>query len=182
MNPNENMSIGQRIKQKRLEAGLSVEETAKRLNKNRATIYRYESDEIENLPISILSPLANVLNTTPAYLMGWSEELEMHKNNITQLAKEHNKNFYENQLLSSFNDLNDEGKKEAIKRVNELTELSKYKKEDSKVVELNKNKKEIWEEPGKEHLMPVACHDDNLTDEEKNIMNEKINEYIKKQK
>lgn len=179
MNLNENMSIGQRIKQKRLEAGLSVEEMAKRLNKNRATIYRYESDEIENLPISILAPLADVLNTTPAYLMGWSEELEVHKNNITQLTKEHNRNFYEKQLLSSFNDLNDEGKKEAIKRVNELTELSKYKKDDNKVVELTKNKKEIWEEEGKEHLMPIASHDDNLTEEEKNRMNDIINNYIK---
>ena len=165
MNPNKNMTIGQRIKQKRIEAGLSVEEMAKKLNKNRATIYRYESDEIENLPISILSPLATALNTTPAYLMGWSDELETHKNNMIRFAEKHNRDFFEKQLLNSFDKLNDEGKKEAIKRVDELTELSKYKNH-------------IWEEEGKEHLMPIACHDDNLTDEEKNIMNEKINEYI----
>ncbi len=45
------MTIGERIKNRRVELGLSVEELARLLGKNRATIYRYESDEIENLPI-----------------------------------------------------------------------------------------------------------------------------------
>ena len=40
------MSIGQRIKERRIELGLSVDELAKRLGKNRATVYRYESDDI----------------------------------------------------------------------------------------------------------------------------------------
>jgi repressor LexA len=65
------MAIGERIKNRRVELGLSVEELASLLGKNRATIYRYESDEIENLPITILEPLARVLQTSPTYLMGW---------------------------------------------------------------------------------------------------------------
>ena len=36
------MEIGERIKQRRLELNLTVDELAKRLGKNRATIYRYE--------------------------------------------------------------------------------------------------------------------------------------------
>ena len=44
------------------------------MNKNRATVYRYESDEIENMPTSVLEPLSKILNTTPAYLMGWEDE------------------------------------------------------------------------------------------------------------
>lgn len=71
------MSIGKRIKSRRCELGLTVDELAAKLNKNRATIYRYESDEIENLPISVLEPLAEVLKTTPAYLMGWNEKDEI---------------------------------------------------------------------------------------------------------
>ena len=67
------MTIGERIKKRRLELGLSVDELAAKLNKNRATIYRYESNDIENLPISVLEPLARVLQTTPAYLMGWAD-------------------------------------------------------------------------------------------------------------
>lgn len=67
------MTIGNRIKNRRKELNLSVDEVAEKLNKNRATIYRYENDEIENLPINILEPLAEILDTTPAYLMGWEE-------------------------------------------------------------------------------------------------------------
>ena len=69
------MTIGERIKQRRKELGLSVDELAEMLHKNRATIYRYESNEIEKLPTTVLEPLAKALGVTPAYLMGWEIEL-----------------------------------------------------------------------------------------------------------
>lgn len=65
------MRIGDRIKQRREDLGLSVEDVAQKLGKHRATIYRYESNEIENMPADVLEPLATVLKTTPAALMGW---------------------------------------------------------------------------------------------------------------
>lgn len=65
------MTVGERIKQRRLELNMSVDEVAAKLGKNRATVYRYESNDIENLPTSVLVPLAKVLETTPAELMGW---------------------------------------------------------------------------------------------------------------
>ena len=65
------MTVGSRIREFRKRLGLSVDDVAEKLGKNRATIYRYESDDIENLPAPILSPLAKVLQTTPAELMGW---------------------------------------------------------------------------------------------------------------
>ena len=68
------MTKGERIKARREALGLSVGELAERLNKNLATIYRYESGEIEDMPITVLEPLAKALNTTPAYIMGWEEE------------------------------------------------------------------------------------------------------------
>ena len=68
------MTIGERIKFQRQALGLTVDEVADLLGKNRATIYRYESNDIENLPLSILEPLAKVLRTTPTYLMGWTDD------------------------------------------------------------------------------------------------------------
>lgn len=65
------MTIGQRIKNRRLELNMSVDEVANKLGKNRATIYRYEKDDIKDLPITVLEPLARVLETTPADLTGW---------------------------------------------------------------------------------------------------------------
>lgn len=68
------MTIGDRIRSRRLKLGLSVDEVASRIGKNRATVYRYESSDIEDLPTSVLEPLAKALSTTPAYLMGWKEQ------------------------------------------------------------------------------------------------------------
>lgn len=70
------MTIGERIKKRRNELRLSADEVAKALGKNRATIYRYESNDIEKLPTEVLEPLARVLLTTPAALMGWSDDPE----------------------------------------------------------------------------------------------------------
>lgn len=77
-------TIGNRIRYMRQEAGLSVDELAALLGKNRATVYRYESDEIENFPIAVIGPLAEALHTTPAYLMGWTDE----KKPVTQMDDE----------------------------------------------------------------------------------------------
>lgn len=79
------MRIGERIKQRRLELGYTADTLAKLLNKNRATIYRYENGDIENMPIDVLEPLAKALNTTPAYLMGWQEP---HQESTSTLSKQ----------------------------------------------------------------------------------------------
>ena len=70
------MTIGERIKKRRTELGLSVDDIAEKLGKGRATVYRYENGDIEKLPTTVLEPLAIVLKTTPAYLMGWEENNE----------------------------------------------------------------------------------------------------------
>ena len=79
------MRIGERIKQRRLELGYTADALAKLLNKNRATIYRYENGDIENMPIDVLEPLAKALNTTPAYLRGWQEP---HQGSTSTLSKQ----------------------------------------------------------------------------------------------
>lgn len=68
------MSIGKNIKLRREQLGISVDELAEKIGKNRATIYRYENGDIEKLPTDALIPLAKALGTTPAHLMGWEDE------------------------------------------------------------------------------------------------------------
>lgn len=65
------MTIGQRIRDRRIALDMTVDELADKLGKNRATVYRYESGNIKDLPTSILEPLASILETTPADLMGY---------------------------------------------------------------------------------------------------------------
>lgn len=69
------MDIGERIKKRRKELGLSAEQVADKLGVSPATIYRYESNDIVNMRIDKLEPIADILNTSPAYLMGWEEDI-----------------------------------------------------------------------------------------------------------
>ncbi len=148
------MNISKRIKERRKELGLSVDDVANKLNKNRATIYRYESNDIEKLPLDILEPLANVLNTTPAYLMGWKNEVTSNRiNEKNSLSKE------ENILLENYNKLNNLGKKKLIDYSDDLIDTSKYV-----------NREEFLN----------AAHDDDLTDEEKAHAEEIIRKTLKK--
>lgn len=67
------MNVGKRIKERRKALGMSADELATKLKIDRSTVYRYESNDIEKLPTTILEPLAEILETTPGFLMGWKE-------------------------------------------------------------------------------------------------------------
>lgn len=45
------MKVGERIKKRRKELGMTVDELAERVGKSRATVYRYENGSIEKLPL-----------------------------------------------------------------------------------------------------------------------------------
>lgn len=77
----------ERIKALRLQAGLSADELGRRIGKNRATVYRYESDDIESMPVSILQPLSDALHTTPEYLMGWTDEASPPSSNSSPVER-----------------------------------------------------------------------------------------------
>lgn len=78
------MNIGSKIKQRRQEMSISVDELAQKLNVSRTTIYRYEKGEISKMPTETLEKIARILNTTPAYFMGWNDSPEV-KSNILSI-------------------------------------------------------------------------------------------------
>lgn len=65
-------NIHSRIKEQRLKRGFTLAQIADMLNVKEATVQRYESGEIKNLKHDTIVNLANILNCSPAYLMGWS--------------------------------------------------------------------------------------------------------------
>lgn len=67
-------SVQDKIKKRRKELGLSLEDVAKALNVNRSTVLRYESKSIEKMPIDVIPPLAKILKCSPEYLMGWEAD------------------------------------------------------------------------------------------------------------
>ena len=70
----DNMTIGQRIKARRLELCMNAETLAEKVGVSAATIYRYEKGDILRVNSDILLPIADALLTTPAFLMGWEED------------------------------------------------------------------------------------------------------------
>ena len=137
--------------------GLTLDELSKCVNEqfdvsiNKGMLSKWENEKGEpSLQYAII--LANFFNVTVDFLIGVNSKNEIGYSSIE-----------EKQLLDNYNKLNDLGKKEANKRVSELTEISKYTL-DTKT----------YEEP-----ITMAAHDDNLTDDEKNEMNRRIEEFEK---
>jgi len=69
------MTTGERIRTCRKQAHMSAETLAKRCGLSPATIYRYENGEIGKIGTEKLGAIAEALNTTLTYLMGWDEEV-----------------------------------------------------------------------------------------------------------
>lgn len=111
------MDIGDRIKKRRKELDLSAEQVAEKLGVSPATIYRYESNDIMNMRIDKLEPIAKVLRTTPAYLMGWDETEEKKTNTDNQQQK----------LLSNYNKLDNTDQTKLVDYSDELVNSDKYK-------------------------------------------------------
>lgn len=165
------MNIGDRIKQRRLELNLDVEELAKRIGKSRATVYRYENGDIENMPTTVLEPIAKALNTTPAYLMGWESEDEMaYISGMFKDIKEKVFDYMGNAFskfdinhMKSFSDLTSHNKKKVIVYTENLLDIQRMEEEQV-------------------HTLPIAAHRrtdiaaEDITDEMKqhdmDIMND----------
>lgn len=160
-----NIDVGLKIFNARKNLKLSRVELGKKVNLHESTVKRYEDGHIKSLDIEKLKEFANALDISPAYLMGW-EEIDTNKkeNNKTETLL----SIKEHKLLKNFNKLNETGKDEAIKRVEELTCINKYIDTDNTIIDKDLS-----------YLNPVAAHDDNLTDDEKSLMNEIIKNKLK---
>ena len=67
------MTVGQRLRLRRRELGLTLEDVAIAANTSKQTVQRYESGVIENIPRARLEAIAAVLKVAPARLLGWGE-------------------------------------------------------------------------------------------------------------
>ena len=79
------MTIADRIRNRRLELGLSVDDLATLLQKNRATVYRYESNYIKSYSPDVLSALAEALHTTPGYFYGYDDDIPTDSPNAPEI-------------------------------------------------------------------------------------------------
>lgn len=68
------MNMSDRIKSRRLQMGLTQEELATKLGLQKSAIAKYENGRVENIKRSIIQQMADVLECSPAYLMGWDDQ------------------------------------------------------------------------------------------------------------
>ena len=86
------MTLYDRIRQLRIDAGMSQDDLARAMGyKDRSMITKIESGKVDISQKKILA-FAKVLNTTPGYLMGWSDDkgqpLDLQRFNSTVSSSE----------------------------------------------------------------------------------------------
>lgn len=70
------MTIGQRIRQRREELNMTQEELAHKIGyKSKSSINKIEID-VQQLKQSKIKEIAEALQTTPDYIMGWTQEVK----------------------------------------------------------------------------------------------------------
>ena len=94
------MTIGERIKNKRIENGLSSTELANMVKVSKQSLYKYERGIVTHIPFDTVKALAKALHTTPAYLIGW-EELDHNK---IYIAEEINSPQLQTYKIQMYND------------------------------------------------------------------------------
>lgn len=133
-------TLQERLKERRTEKGYTLLELANILGVKEATVQRYESGEIKNIKHETIVKLADILNCSPQYLMGWVDV----SNDISSFEGLTPK---KQKLLNHFDLLNPIGQDKAIDYVSDLAENPKYKLAD-----------EVQEEETGYYIEAAAAH------------------------
>lgn len=67
------MTLGEKIKAARERAGLTQEELGKKCSTTKQTIYKYETGKVTNIPIDRLELIAQILDVSSSFLLGWDK-------------------------------------------------------------------------------------------------------------
>lgn len=129
---NKSEIVGANIKFLRTNAGLSQKEFARMIDKKLSSVQKYESGAISP-PISVLHDIAYEFRIPLPYLLYETDKLKKEVEKIETIKS----NAYtgketvfltddETNLIINYQRLNDLGKEEANKRVEELTEIPRY--------------------------------------------------------
>ena len=79
-------NMGQRIRDRRIALELTLDELGKRVGVGASTVRKWETGYIKDMRSDKIQKVADALDVTPAYLMGWDESQsvsveQVHTNN-----------------------------------------------------------------------------------------------------
>lgn len=128
------MTMGKRISAARKKEGLTQVQLAELCGVATITIQQYERDKRQPRR-GMLEKISTILKADPFQLL-FGETQEAWNARLEEEVEDHRKEMEDTYLpgctkvlVNAFNLLNEEGQQKAIERVEELTEIPKYKKE-----------------------------------------------------
>lgn len=146
------MEIGEKIKKRRKELGLTLDEVAEKVGVGKSTVQKWESGRIKNMRRDKIELLAQVLDMSPLDFVSTSQLLDIAEKTINQeklVIEEVEQIFGKNvsELVRRSNMLNDLGIIKLLERMEELIETPKYSHLDLYNKVQNELKKINKEEP-----------------------------------
>lgn len=132
------MGIGNRLKKTIKEHHLTIKQLAEITNIPVNTLYSIVKRDSVHVRAETVQILADALSVSPSYLIGYDDqvirpdqyspdELRKIQSSAWSLYQTSNSSFLKHRLLLSFSSLNDEGQEKAVERVQELTEIPRYR-------------------------------------------------------
>ena len=113
--------IRERLKQRRISMGITLQEVATSIGVEKPTVQRYESGTIKKLDTLTVEKLASATSCSPAYLMGWQEEIQ-------DVFVGNHYSDRENILINNYHSLNEEGQEYFQSQMDYALSQQKYKK------------------------------------------------------
>ena len=127
--------MGERIKYCRESINMTQDELGEILGVQKSAIAKYENGKVENIKRSTIKKMADVFGVSACYLMEFDEDEERVKTLSKEVAllQSIQDHFGKAavQALSILNELNEEGLKKALSALEDISEVPKYRKDES---------------------------------------------------
>lgn len=113
------MTVGDRIRQTRIEKGMTQQQLSEAIGVSKQAIFKYETNIVTNIPTDRVNAIAKCLGVKPAYLMGWDTPEKKEK------ATSNEEDGLNAEIIKIFNDLPADQKNEALNYLRYLATRSK---------------------------------------------------------
>ena len=122
--------IMKRMKNRREELNMSYQTLSEKVGISKSTLQRYETGYIKNMPVDKLEEIANALNVSPAYLMGWGSTPDEKTREIMNHSKEFDFPLNIRSAARDLMDLSDSDQELAINMIHSLAKKGRKANED----------------------------------------------------
>lgn len=164
-----NICMGQRIKERRLEQGLTLKELGSKIGVASSTIMRYENGTISKAKLPVIEAIARALDVNPAWLCCKSEN----KNNLIECERSNSQRQFERlmQYHNAFCKCSEASQQKILEYAKNIYEIELAEKA---IAETHQEKIQILPVKEEEYLMPIAAHNDDTSEEQIKLMREDL--------